>query len=411
MSAITLPGVSRRDVPAERRSCERGPHACGACRRPARVVRGAACGTTKTTKHSNRLFAPTSVWNAPVVHAASTRRPPAAWARSSRRSGVRSIGHRPVDLGRRHSTPIYVVPPAHAASAVKLDTGSWGASCRRRSPRRADSAGCQARGRDGRAHDGLPTVDRHALGVLEGRAKRDGWHASWGGAMNTSRRIPATTPSRHSPGSTAPSGWNWGATATSLPVIAGTVRIRELRAGVVPHALAMAIPEACAKSLHLAGAAHRRRTRTPATACPRAPTSGSTRARPREARPPACDPRPRQGSPALRDHRPRRHAPCGRLLRRGPDADRHEPLPGPHGLYDGLKPWNFLPQFPWAQLQLLKLTQCTAAPCLPRPPRTTSNSPLQIRGFGHGPDAVRANEVGQGPCGRGPGPTSIRDRC
>jgi hypothetical protein len=34
----------------------------------------------------------------------------------------------------------------------------------------------------------------------------------------------------------------WGATATSLPVIAGTIMISELKAGEIPHALAMNIP-------------------------------------------------------------------------------------------------------------------------------------------------------------------------
>jgi hypothetical protein len=34
----------------------------------------------------------------------------------------------------------------------------------------------------------------------------------------------------------------WGATATSLPAIAGTIMISELQAGVIPHALSLNIP-------------------------------------------------------------------------------------------------------------------------------------------------------------------------
>jgi hypothetical protein len=34
----------------------------------------------------------------------------------------------------------------------------------------------------------------------------------------------------------------WGATATSLPLVAGTMRISELRSGEIDHALAIAVP-------------------------------------------------------------------------------------------------------------------------------------------------------------------------
>jgi hypothetical protein len=43
------------------------------------------------------------------------------------------------------------------------------------------------------------------------------------------------------------SGTNWGATATSLPVMAGTMMVNELRAGVIPHALAINVPNPRAK--------------------------------------------------------------------------------------------------------------------------------------------------------------------
>ena len=40
----------------------------------------------------------------------------------------------------------------------------------------------------------------------------------------------------------------WGSTATSLPAIAGTMMISELKSGVIPHALAMNIPWAKPKT-------------------------------------------------------------------------------------------------------------------------------------------------------------------
>src|ERR671921_443276 len=52
----------------------------------------------------------------------------------------------------------------------------------------------------------------------------DGWHASWGGAMKRVSRSPGYYTDRSWPGR---SGFNWGSTATSLPVAGGTITMRE----------------------------------------------------------------------------------------------------------------------------------------------------------------------------------------
>jgi hypothetical protein len=167
------------------------------------------------------------------------------------------------------------------------------------------------------------------------------------------------------PGLTAPSGWNWGATATSLPVIAGTVRIDELRAGVIPHALAVAIPDACARVF----------------TWPAQRTDGSSKAAdclPEGARL-RLDPKLDLGSlrlPAVTRMLAVAAQRYGIIVRdvthhavgfyaEDPGAGRGNPYLGAGGLYGGLQPWNFLPQLPWGRLQLLKMTECTAAPCLP----------------------------------------------
>jgi hypothetical protein len=63
--------------------------------------------------------------------------------------------------------------------------------------------------------------------------RADGWHASWGGKMEDVSTNPGffTNPS------------NWGATATSLPLLGGLIRLEELQAGRIDHALALALPE------------------------------------------------------------------------------------------------------------------------------------------------------------------------
>jgi hypothetical protein len=66
------------------------------------------------------------------------------------------------------------------------------------------------------------------------RTQSGGWRAAYGGRM----RHVSTNEGRY----TSPPAW--GASATSLPWIGGLMRISEIRAGRIDHALALAIPEA-----------------------------------------------------------------------------------------------------------------------------------------------------------------------
>jgi hypothetical protein len=94
-----------------------------------------------------------------------------------------------------------------------------------------------APGTDGHLTIWQPSRDRlwefYRFGGVAG-----GWRAVWGGVIERVSRSPGYYTERSAPGARH----TWGATATSLPVVAGTMLISELRAGEVPHALAMAIP-------------------------------------------------------------------------------------------------------------------------------------------------------------------------
>jgi hypothetical protein len=72
--------------------------------------------------------------------------------------------------------------------------------------------------------------------------RRDGsqWRAAWGGAIHDVSSSPGYYTSDSWPGARA----SWGSTATSLPVVAGTMTIGELERGQIDHALALAIPDA-----------------------------------------------------------------------------------------------------------------------------------------------------------------------
>ena len=86
-----------------------------------------------------------------------------------------------------------------------------------------------------------PAVDRFDVGVLEAAPGRRPVAARLGAERSTtSHRIRGTTPPAPGP---APSPY-WGASATSLPVVAGTMTIGELESGHIDHALAIAIPNA-----------------------------------------------------------------------------------------------------------------------------------------------------------------------
>jgi hypothetical protein len=72
----------------------------------------------------------------------------------------------------------------------------------------------------------------------QARRAADGWHASWGGAIKHVSKSPGYYTATAWPGATR----SWGATASSLPVIGGTMTIDELRRGSIKHALAVAMP-------------------------------------------------------------------------------------------------------------------------------------------------------------------------
>jgi hypothetical protein len=71
------------------------------------------------------------------------------------------------------------------------------------------------------------------------RRERDGWHATWGGAIRRVSESPGYYTREAWPGAES----YWGASATSLPIIGGTILLRDLAAGRIPHAIALGLPE------------------------------------------------------------------------------------------------------------------------------------------------------------------------
>jgi hypothetical protein len=346
-----------------------GTHRCASAHRPAG---GSRCTTRTPRSRSSaarpRLFAPNSVWNAPVPDTAPLDPSSAARVAAFNSEIGAEIGHAtgPWINETSFSTPFYTVPADQPKVRVVLDAGAWGAALQR-----ALDVGVPipVGARPAEGTDGHLTVYQPASDTLwefwKAVRMNDGWHASWGGSMRDVSKSPGYYTSRSWAGLSGSEGWNWGASATSLPIVAGTIMIDELRRGRIDHALALDVPDACATIF----------------SWPAQRTDGTLRTR-------DCMP---EGAhlridPAV-DLSTLRLPRITRILARAaqrygvivrdrtwhatgffaedPGPTGTDPYSGPNGLYGGLRPWNFLPQFPWDKLRLLRMSVCRRAPCPP----------------------------------------------
>jgi len=175
------------------------------------------------------VFSTTSFWNAPLAPEASLSPKSANYVRDLRRQ-VTQYG--PWINSTKYSTPVYTVGADQPTSYVKLDVNVpdlQEAFARVPVP----AAAKEAAGTDQHLVVYQPATD--TIWEFWKMAKlSDGWHARWGGKMTD----VSTNPGHFS----APNS-DWGATATSLPLLGGLMRLDELKAGRIDHALALAIPE------------------------------------------------------------------------------------------------------------------------------------------------------------------------
>jgi hypothetical protein len=191
-----------------------------------------------------KLFAPTSFWNqrlsrTTAIDPSSATLVQALVAEVAREQAA-AIG--PWIGANSGSTPLYRVGRTQRRVRVRLDSRT--------------SRGSRALQRAWASvpipNDAKPAVppDRHMTiwqpatdtlwDFFEARKLSDGWHAEWGGAIRHVSKSPGYYTRAAWPGATR----NWGATASSLPVIGGTMLLDELRSGRIDHALALNVPAA-----------------------------------------------------------------------------------------------------------------------------------------------------------------------
>ena len=189
-----------------------------------------------------QLFSPTSFWNEQLSAAAPLDPNSAALVQSLvaevQRERTANIG--PWIGSGSGSTPLYRVSRAQPRVRVRLDGHDLhGGKALQRAfasvpiPRDAKPAV----GSDRHMTIWQPSTDK-LWEFFGARRRSDGWHAAWGGAIRRVSESRGYYTGAAWPGATR----NWGATASSLPVIGGTMLLDELKAGRVDHALAINLP-------------------------------------------------------------------------------------------------------------------------------------------------------------------------
>jgi hypothetical protein len=190
-----------------------------------------ACGggDDEPIVRDEELFAPDSAWNRPLPAGAELH------PRSDQL--VAELQHQ---LGRadpwinshEYSAPLYRVPADQRRVRVKLDT-DYDRLERDFASVPVPPDAEPAQGSDRHLVVWQPATDTMwEFWKMERRS--DGWHAKMAGRMTNVSRNPGYF--------TGDSGFAWGATATSLPLLGGLMRPHELRRGRIDHALALAIP-------------------------------------------------------------------------------------------------------------------------------------------------------------------------
>jgi hypothetical protein len=187
------------------------------------------------------LFSPDSVWNRSDVADQSLGDQDLAQELTHEAETEIKQGIGPWIETSNSSTPVYVVGPQQRCVPVHLAvTQAYGKTLKQafeRVPLPGDAR--PAAGSD--AH--LTLIQPSTDSMWEfWKLHRDGdqWDASWGGAIHDVSSSPGYYTANSWPGARS----YWGASATSLPVVAGTITIGELESGHIDHALAISIPNA-----------------------------------------------------------------------------------------------------------------------------------------------------------------------
>lgn len=195
----------------------------GAVLAPAGVPAAATTSTSAAAPlPSGRPFAATSPFNVPVTGAPALDPRSAAMVARVARDGLGYANL--VEFG----IPIYDATSSTPRQTVRCTITDWGPCPFGTAPRPIPTTARPSVGSDG----AMVVVDRTAGTIDEywqAAPATGGWTASWG-AVNQ----------------VAGSGWGGGSTGAGASRLAGVVRVAEIQAGVIPHALVVQSDTVCA---------------------------------------------------------------------------------------------------------------------------------------------------------------------
>lgn len=310
-----------------------------------------------------RLMAPTSVWNRPL--SATAQLDPSSQVRidhlDQEVGREIAVGHGPTINATSYSTPIYVV--GRHQPRVHVSVPWWRTTLQ---DRLKEGVPIPENAHPAAGTDAQMTIYQPATETLwefERAAYVDGrWTAVRAGVITGVSKSPGYYRTRRQ-GRRIVEDDEWGASATGLPLIAGTILVSELERGSIDHALAMAVPLACRGWF----------------AWPAQRTDGTTTGK-------SCMPEgahlrlnPQLNLSSL--HLPRityeiadaaqRYGVIVRdtthydtvFFAQDPTPLGYDPYIERQNLYEGQSPYRFLRQFPWNELQVLRLDPCHSTPC------------------------------------------------
>jgi hypothetical protein len=315
-----------------------------------------------------RLFAPASVWNQPLAPNAridpSSPQLVAGLVQEVNRE--RSAGIGPWIDTDSYSTPLYIAGPRQAPVRVALQDPS--AEWRKTLQQAFNKVPIPPNARPAAGTDGSMTIWQPSTDTLwefwQASKRSDGWHASWGGAIRHVSQSRGYYTTNSWAGLSQP---NWGGTATSLPVIGGTMTVRELRSPWIRHALALDLP--APRAGEYSWPAQRTDGHGPPSAIPegarlRLPPDLNLRA---------------MNLPRLTLMIARAVKRRGMIVRdqtgvaigfyaQDPAGFKTDPYYGPNGVFEGQQPNQILARFPWDKLRVLKMSLCSdqSRPCQQR---------------------------------------------
>jgi hypothetical protein len=301
-----------------------------------------------------RLFAPDSVWNAPLPANAPLDPANATLVNTLRTTVAQNMAASWGPwIATNETSPLYIVPADQPTVRVTLDAGSWHVALQQALgavPIPANAT--PALGPDAHMTVWQPSTD-HLWEFFKARKLGDGWHASYGGAMSNASASPGYYDASSWPGLSQPT---WGATASSLPAIAGTVMIEELNAGVIPHALAMNIPWAKPKAYSWPA----QRTDGRSTDPNAIPEGARFRLDPRvDIDKLNLPPMTRMMAKAAQTYGMIVRDQTGHAISffaENPGQSGTNPYTGPEGFYRGPDPNAVMRSFPWQYVQLVKMS-------------------------------------------------------